>query len=228
MSTMTFVYALLAGLIPSFIWLFFWTREDTHPEPRFLTAGCFLGGALAVLVAILAEKYVADIVSDSSIRYIAWAAIEEIAKFLAVAFIALPTKYNDEPIDAMMYCIVVALGFAALENMLFILGPLSDGDIGRSIITGNMRFIGATLVHIVSSATIGFSLGLFFYRAIAWKVLAAIAGLWAAIVLHAAFNLSIISGGATDTLRTFGWIWGAVVILIILFEEVKVVRPKYL
>jgi RsiW-degrading membrane proteinase PrsW (M82 family) len=126
----------------------------------------------------------------------------------------------------MIYAIAVALGFAALENTLFIMGPLSAGNLSLSITTGNMRFIGATLVHTVSSALIGFTLGWTFYRGIFIKVIAWAVGLAMAIAAHAAFNLAITGGGVMDTLKAFGWVWGAVVMLIVLFEEVKAVRPK--
>jgi RsiW-degrading membrane proteinase PrsW (M82 family) len=223
------MYALIVGLIPSFIWLYFWTREDLrHPEPKSLIAGSFLAGSIAVIVAIFAEKYVATFVSDPTLRYSIWAGIEEVLKFIAVAIVALRSADNDEPIDAMVYSIVVALGFAALENMLFLLGPLSSGEIARSIVTGNMRFIGATLVHIACSASIGFALGITFYKKKIIKILAATIGLGVAILLHASFNISIINADSGDTLKTFGWVWGAIIILIILFEEVKVVRPKVL
>lgn len=155
-----------------------------------------------------------------------WAAIEEISKFIAIAAIALHSQENDEPIDAMIYCIVTALGFAALENALFIMGPLSGGEIAKSIVTGNMRFMGATLLHVVSSASIGFALGYVFYHGKFAKILAAIVGICGAIAIHTAFNLSIIQSSPAETLKTFSWIWGAVVIMIILFEEIKVVRPK--
>ncbi len=225
----SFLYAVLAGIVPSLIWLWFWLHEDRQqPEPRWLLAATFFGGILAVIAAIFAEKYVADIVNDPSLRYTLWAGIEEVLKFIAVAVIALNSDYYDEPIDAMIYCVVAALGFAALENTLFIMGPLSDGEIARSIVTGNMRFIGATLVHVVSSALIGASLGYAFYRGHIAKFILLILGLSAAIALHAAFNLSIINAASADTLRAFAWIWGAVVILIVLFEEVKAVRPKFL
>jgi len=227
MTSTALFYAILAGVIPSLIWLFFWLREDgTHPEPRFLLAGTFLGGMLAVLIAIIGEHAIASFVTDLSLRYTAWAALEEIVKFALVTLIALRTIHNDEPIDAMIYCITGALGFAALENVLFILGPLSDGEIVASIVTGNLRFIGATLVHVVSSAVVGFAIGLTFYRRPTIRICAAVAGLVAAIAVHAAFNLSIIDINAAGALKTFGWIWGAVVILIILFEEVKVIQPK--
>lgn len=227
MSATALLYALLSGILPSFIWLFFWLREDhQHPEPRSLLFACFFGGMLAVGAAAFAEKYIADIYSDPTIRYALWAAVEEILKFIVIAIIGLRSLYNDEPIDAMVYCIVVAIGFAALENTLFILDPLAGGEIARSIVTGNMRFMGATLLHIVSSATIGFCIGYFFYHGRVVKIIAAIVGLCGAIAIHTAFNLSIVDASAGDTLRTFSWIWGAVVILIILFEEIKVVRPR--
>ncbi len=225
MNATLFIYALIAGLLPSLIWLFFWLREDANAEPRPLIAACFIGGMLAVVAAVFAEKYIAEIIADPAYRYTLWAAFEEVAKFVAVALIALHSNNNDEPIDAMIYCIVVALGFAALENTLFIMGPLAGGEVSRGIITGNMRFVGATLVHVVSTATIGFALGWASYRSSAVKLIALVIGLGGAIAIHAAFNLSIVTGGSNDTLRAFGWIWGAVVILIVLFEEVKAVRP---
>ena len=222
----TFVYALLAGVLPSLVWLWFWLREDSHPEPRWLIVITFLGGFLAVIASIFAEKFVSDLNLSESLRYTLWAGVEELTKFIAVAVIALNTDYNDEPIDAMVYCITVALGFAALENAFFLFQPLVCGDYIQSIVTGNMRFIGATLVHVVSSASIGFALGYVYYRGIISKFFALLIGIAVAITLHSAFNLSIINGTMSDTLKAFAWIWGAVVILIVLFEEVKVVYPQ--
>lgn len=226
MHLSTFVYALLAGVLPSLVWLWFWLREDSHPEPRWLIVITFLGGFLAVIASIFAEKFVSDLNLSESLRYTLWAGVEELTKFIAVAVIALNTDYNDEPIDAMVYCITVALGFAALENAFFLFQPLVGGDYIQSIVTGNMRFIGATLVHVVSSASIGFALGYVYYRGIISKFFALLIGIAVAITLHSAFNLSIINGTMSDTLKAFAWIWGAVVILIVLFEEVKVVYPQ--
>ena len=226
MHLSTFVYALLAGVLPSLVWLWFWLREDSHPEPRWLIVITFLGGFLAVIASIFAEKFVSDLNLSESLRYTLWAGVEELTKFIAVAVIALNTDYNDEPIDAMVYCITVALGFAALENAFFLFQPLVGGDYIQSIVTGNMRFIGAKLVHVVSSASIGFALGYVYYRGIISKFFALLIGIAVAITLHSAFNLSIINGTMSDTLKAFAWIWGAVVILIVLFEEVKVVYPQ--
>jgi RsiW-degrading membrane proteinase PrsW (M82 family) len=226
-SLQTFVYAFLAGILPSLLWLFFFTREDAgHKKPRGIIFGCFIGGAIAVVLAIFAEKIIADSVADLTARYTLWAAFEEIVKFIVAGSIIFYTSAHEDPVDAMVYCASVALGFAAIENTLFILGPLSSGSVAQALITTNMRFIGATLVHVVSSSLVGFFIGYVFYHKRWIKMLASLAGLAGAIALHATFNLSIINATSTDTLRAFGWIWGAVVILIILFEEVKAVRPQ--
>ena len=221
-----FIYALLTGLLPSLIWLWFWLREDKNPEPRPLLAALFVVGGLSVFAAWVAEQYVAAHVPNITSQYIWWAIIEEVLKFAVVAGIALHAESNDEPIDPMIYFITVALGFAALENTLFVLDPFLKGNVIAGLSTGNLRFLGATLVHAVSSASVGFMLGLSFYRSRISKFLAGIIGLAGACALHAAFNLSIINGGSADTLRAFAWIWGAVVIMIILFEEVKSVKRK--
>jgi RsiW-degrading membrane proteinase PrsW (M82 family) len=222
-----FLYSLIAGLLPSLLWLFFFIHEDSaHSKHRVIIFSCFLGGMVAVLIAVFAEKAIAEAVSDLTTRYTLWAAFEEIIKFLVVAAIALRSTANEDPVDAMIYCATVALGFAAVENTLFIMGPLSNGAVSQAIVTGNMRFIGATLVHVVSSSFVGFALGYAFYRGYLAKFIGVILGLTGAIALHAAFNLSIINASSTDTLKTFGWVWGAVVIIIILFEEIKAVHPQ--
>ena len=220
-------YALLSGVLPALLWLWFWLKEDNlHPEPKGLIIGTFLAGVVAVFFAIFLEKFVQEIVADETNRYIAWAAIEEIMKFLAVSIIALKSSQMDEPIDAMIYCITVAVGFAALENTFFIISPLHDGDIMKSIITGNMRFIGATLVHIVSSASLGFMIGLAFNRGVFLKTLSTVIGIGIAIALHSTFNLSIINATPADTLKVFGLLWCMVIILLVLFEEIKSIKPK--
>lgn len=230
MSTLALSYALLAGIVPSFIWLIFWLREDVdHPEPKWMITMTFLAGMLSVILAIFGEKFVVQFLAwDETSRYIMWAAVEEIVKFVVVAIVALHSKWNDEPVDAMIYCITVALGFAAIENTLFILGPLSEGAIAESIVTGSMRFVGATLVHVISSAAIGFALGWSYYRGKVSRFISVLLGVAIAIILHSAFNLTIINTTAVDILKTFAWVWAAAIALIVLFEEVKVVKPKAL
>jgi len=226
MLVSSFFYAAVVGILPSLIWLFFWLREDTHAQPRSLIAFLFFAGMFSVIIAGFTEKYISDVVADTNIQYALWAAVEELLKLMVVAILALHSTQNREPIDAMIYCIVVALGFAALENTFFIMDPLLNGEVTRGLITGNMRFIGSTLLHIISSASIGFAIGYVYYYGRLVKLAATCIGVIAAITIHFLFNISILNATTEQTLRTFGWIWGAVVLLIILFEEVKAVHMR--
>jgi RsiW-degrading membrane proteinase PrsW (M82 family) len=181
---------------------------------------------LTVLVALLGEKIIQGMGYDKNMMYILWAALEEVLKFTVLIAIAIRSQANDEPIDTAMYCITIALGFAAMENILFIMGPFSQGNVVGGLIHGNMRFLGATLVHAISSACVGFAFGYMFYSNKVSKFLALIVGLAAGIAIHSAFNISIIGGDSMDILSTFGWVWGAVIVMIVMFEELKAVRPK--
>jgi protease PrsW len=227
MTASDFVYALLSGMLPALLWLWFWLREDNlHPEPRSVLTKAFIGGMFAVILVLPFQKMVQLAVSDSQTQYILWASFEELFKLFVAYIFGLKSRFMDEPIDALIYMVTVALGFAALENTFFILDTLQHGGTLPSVITGNMRFIGASLVHVVSSGSIGFFIGLAFYRSHLTKLLYMLVGLVVGTTLHSAFNLFIIRANALDTLKIFGCVWLGVVILMILFEEIKAVKPR--
>lgn len=221
MLTTTFGYAFIAGLLPSLLWLWFWLKEDIHPEPRKILFFVFLGGMIAVPLVIPFQKIVSQHFTDRSTTYLLWAAIEELMKFAAAYFFALRTKALDEPVDAIIYMITVALGFAALENTFFLFDPLSAGNMLRSIVTGNLRFIGATLLHVVSSASIGIFISLSLFKDKTTRYVYLICGILVAIALHTTFNLFIISTKGSDTFMIFACVWMAVVFLMLMFEKVK-------
>ena len=230
-STLTltqFSYGVLSGMLPALLWLWFWLREDNiHPEPRARIAQCFLAGMGAVFVALFFQWLTMNVLPNVTIRYIVWASIEESAKFLVAYLVALRMGVSDEPIDMLVYMITVALGFSALENTLFMLGAFNTGDYVTAIITSDMRFMGASIVHVVSSASIGFMLAISFYRSQTVRFFAGLAGLAIAVALHSSFNLSIITATGTNTFKVFAWFWCAVVILMILFEEIKTFELKH-
>lgn len=217
-----FVYAILGGIIPALLWLFFWRREDhLHPEPRSTISGAFMIGMGAVVVSILLQKISVIFITDTTHQYVVWAIIEEILKFCGAYFIAFHSPDLDEPIDPLIYLITVALGFAALENTLFVMGVIQSGDYIQTIVTGNMRFIGATLLHVLASSCVGIMLGFGFYRSHFTRFLAGFIGLCAGVALHAYFNLSIISTTTVGALKIFGLIWIGIIILFMAFEELK-------
>lgn len=221
------IAALAGGVFPALAWLWFWRREDSvHPEPRRLIALAFLAGMVVVALVIPIQKYVATFLSSSVAIYTAWSAIEEIMKYLAARFTVLKRREDDEPIDPVIYMVAVALGFAAIENTLFLLSPLSGDTAVQTILTGNLRSVGATLLHVLSSAVIGVALGLSFYKPKAAKRLYAVAGVILAILLHSAFNFLILNTPEEHLLRTFGYVWIGLIALLAVLEYIKRIHPR--
>ena len=78
------------GLLPSFIWLLFYLRKDSHPESNYLVLKVFIFGILAGFFAIFLEKGFQkgmDFFKASDfflIIFLASAIIEEGVKMLAV------------------------------------------------------------------------------------------------------------------------------------------------
>lgn len=220
----------LTGVLPALIWLWFWLHEDRrHPEPRSLLTLTFILGAIAVIPAYFIEKglyqyFPFDLGNKNTliIGILLWAAIEELLKFGMVYFAVFHDRHYNEPVDAMVYMITAALGFAALENSLFVWSAMQDSSAGLAfLLTGNFRFLGATLVHVVSSAALGGLIGIAFYGNRAKKFFDFCWGLILAVVLHAIFNYFIIMSDPRHILKIFAVLWLAVVVIILLFERVK-------
>lgn len=215
--------AFTVGLLPALIWLWFWLKEDTHPEPARMLTLSFLGGMTAVIFVLPLEQIVYSMVgSESTLSFLFWATLEEIFKFGFVYFIALRNKtVADEPIDDIIYLIVSALGFVTAENTLFLLGPAKNGDLIDTIVSGNLRFVGASLLHIMASATIGVCMALAFYKTPSEKKKYLIIGIILAIVLHTSFNLFIINRAGGNIFFIFGGVWIGIIVLLLLFEKIK-------
>lgn len=217
-------YALLGGLIPALLWLWLFLREDrAHPEPRSLITLSFIAGMVAVVAVIPIERFSMQFLQGTTL-IVAWAAIEEICKMLAAYLTVMWRTTVDEPIDALIYMIAVALGFAALENALFILGPLLEKDIVRSLITSDLRFLGASLLHVLASSIIGASIALSFYMQSTRRHWYLFTGTMLAIALHTLFNFFIIGGGGAsevDVFKVFYAVWVGIILLFLFFEKAK-------
>lgn len=222
-------YAFLIGFVPAFIWLAFWLLQDTkHPEPPRLIVRAFAAGMLAVVLVIPLQKLVAEYVTVSFLLVFVWATIEELTKFAVAWFAVLRHRAVDEPLDFPIYLITVALGFAALENTLFLLTPLSGGQFEHALVTGNLRFIGATLIHVLSSASIGLFLAFAYYKKRLEKLLYGAAGVILAAALHALFNFSIINTSTDWLLVVFVGVWVGIVFLLLMLEKIKLLkRPAW-
>ena len=222
MTSTTLGYAFLGGLLPSFIWLYFLLKEDaSHPEPRALIALTFVAGMVAVPLAIPLEQYAKISLIGTLPVLITWAIIEEVLKYAMAAAFILWRHAVDEAPDYVIYMITVALGFASAENMLFLIHPLSDGNFAIGFLTGNMRFLGSTLLHVVASAAIGFAFAFSTKSRPPVRTASAALGVILAIALHTAFNTFIINPGTSNTLTALFLVWMVAVVFFAMFEVLK-------
>lgn len=233
-SILSMTYSILGGILPAFLWLWFWLREDKkNPEPKSRISLAFLSGMLAVWPAIELERYLCGLlnsgicslgITPSFVLILTWATIEEVLKYIGAFFSSFyKNRHYNEPIDAVIYMISVALGFSALENALFISNLIDTGLIPHSIITGNSRFIGATLLHVASSASIGVMMGLTFYKGKFIRIMSLLTGIIVSITLHTIFNLLIIKV-ETNVFFVFSGVWVVVIVLFAIIEKIKTVK----
>jgi len=231
--------AALGGIGPALIWLIFWLREDEHPEPRRIILITFLFGMVCVPLVLPFQYFVSKYIGNSQelstilassallawLIIFLWASIEELLKYIASHLVFIQRKEIDEPMDWIIYMISTALGFSAAENVLFLISPLIEGDVIRSLATGNLRFIGATLLHVVTSAVIGIFLAFAFYKSKHVKTIYRTVGILTAIILHTAFNLFIITN-EQSIITVFGFVWIAIILIILILEKIKRLKPS--
>ena len=196
---MPYVFYLFMGIVPSLIWLSFYLRKDHYPEPKkkvleifFLGAGfAFLAGGIEVLISLITKKLALPeetILFGILYHLLGIALVEESVKYLVFQAKVLGDSELDEPVDVMIYMIISALGFAALENtLLFFFEGL---EITGTIVFSLFRFVGATLLHALCSGLLGFFIALAFCKDYKKRPLILV-GLGIATFLHGLYNFSI-------------------------------------
>lgn len=182
------------GFLPGVAWLFFFLQEDSRrAEPKRLIVSTFLWGGVVTFIVLplqIAAKHLllaGGIVDANAFHILALATLEEFLKFAAVYFWIRNRKEFDEPIDAMVYMIVAALGFATVENVATVLRATN----GMELLT--LRFMGATLLHSLSSGIVGYYWARGIIRCAVANYVAL--GLLAASLFHTAFNYLMIIWG---------------------------------
>ena len=177
------------GALPSGIWLMYFLRKDVHPEPNRIILLVFAAGMGSALVALAIERLILPAFGAFSSPlpafaslFIGEALVEELVKYGAVRFTVLNRRVVDEPIDIPLYFIVAGLGFAALENVLVLMGAGVPWNTPEIAGLSALRFLGAVFLHALVSGMLGY----FIVRNRLF------AGLCSAVILHGLFNWFIL------------------------------------
>lgn len=122
---------LLTALLPIAILVYYiYNKDKKTPEPTIQLVKAFLFGVLSVPLSLcisiplgLIGVYSAEatsVLESINTAFFGAAIPEEIAKFFMLWLLLRKNPYFDETMDGIVYAVCVSLGFAALENVMYL------------------------------------------------------------------------------------------------------------
>jgi RsiW-degrading membrane proteinase PrsW (M82 family) len=152
--------ALLASLAPVFIILFYiYFRDKYEKEPLGMLLKALLLGILVVVPVIFVERFLMLLMPESMAKvaeafyhaFVVAGFTEELFKFLALYILVWRSPSFNEQFDGIVYAVFVSLGFAGVENVLYVL----DGGMQTAL----TRAITAVPAHAIFGVAMGYFLG---------------------------------------------------------------------
>lgn len=153
---------LLLAIAPIFIIiLYVYFKDKYDKEPKGLLLASFLLGAIGsiVITTVIYSGFdkILHLNDNFSVpqkfikAFLVVGLTEEFSKYIIVKYFAQPKKAFDEPFDGIMYAVMVSMGFAATENIFYVL----DGG----YVTGILRAFTAVPAHATFGALMGYYMG---------------------------------------------------------------------
>jgi protease PrsW len=188
---MTSIYIFMA-LAPAFaIALYIYWKDKHEKEPVGVLVMCFIFGVLICFPAGMwnsgvFEMFGFDLDEENDMFisfYMAFFVVglgEELLKYLVLVLYAFRKPSFNEPFDGIVYGVMIGLGFAALENIFYVM----EGGIGVAV----LRMFTAVPMHAAFGVIMGYYVGLSkFYRGSA-RMETSVKGLLFAVLLHGFYD----------------------------------------
>lgn len=130
-------FIIIAALLPAaLLWWYIW-KQDAKKEPMAWLVRAVVYGVLICLPAAVVEMGIASVlfgtdqgpqtlVDTTAVAFFCAAIPEESLKLLALWFILRRNPYFDEHFDGIVYAVSVGLGFAGIENLLYLIGNIDN------------------------------------------------------------------------------------------------------
>lgn len=154
------MHLLILALAPVFIiagYVYF--RDKYEKEPLRLLLVALLSGAFAVVPILFIENFLTQFsIVFHGLGAAAWNAFvvaafsEELIKYLVLCLLIWKSPEFNEKFDGIVYAVFISLGFAGVENILYVLG--------NGFGTGVMRAVTAVPAHAIFGITMGFYFGM--------------------------------------------------------------------
>jgi RsiW-degrading membrane proteinase PrsW (M82 family) len=221
---MPLLISLAMAIAPALILVAYYYRQDRRkPEPKGLILKIFIIGILSTIPAILLELAVStleDLVSWWALLYYLFEAFvvaamcEELIKLWVVRSVAYNNVHFDEVMDGIVYTIVASLGFACMENILYVMN--------RGWTVALLRAFTAVPMHAVCSGMMGYYIGKAKFTSEKAEESALMKkGFWTAVGIHGLYDFLLFSVPLFGIGVAFGVIPLLIVTVIALRKKIK-------
>lgn len=165
--------------------IYYMDKYEKEPK-RLLAANFFLGAFVSIIITtilyIISDFFYTEIKSSILSQFIKAflivALIEEFSKYVIIRFVAQPNKAFNEPFDGIVYAVMVSMGFAATENIMYVI----NGGFGVAL----LRALTAVPAHATFAVLMGYFMGMAKFSTKKWQL--NLLGLLLAILFHGAYD----------------------------------------
>ena len=191
---------IILAILPIFLIFTYFYKKDTQKEPKKLLQKLFLSGflsailtiAVTFIIFIIFPEYInienANLFKVFIYSFIFVASIEEVCKWLMIYKVSYNHKEFDQFYDIVLYSVLVSLGFACFENLLYVI----ENDNGLLIAV--FRSITAVPAHACFGTFMGYYLSLSKFKEKQNKNKHFILSLLIPIILHGTYDFFLLSG----------------------------------
>jgi len=161
-------------------------KDKYEREPFSLILKCFILGIFTIIppaIIEIAAKKIGPDHSTNSYNIIIYVFTtvsfsEELSKYLLLRILPYRSKHFNEPFDGIIYAVIISMGFATAENILYVL----RGGMNVALI----RMFTAIPAHAAFAVFMGFYVGLAKFRKHNFLLL--LTGLLTAIIAHGLYD----------------------------------------
>ena len=179
----------VSAIVPVFlIILYVYLKDKYEKEPKRIlllnfALGAFVSVIITTILYLLADAFLYPFNEPTLFEqfikaFFIVALTEEFSKYVIVRFVAQTNKHFNEPFDGIMYAVMVSMGFAATENIMYVM----NGGLGVAL----FRAFTAVPAHATFAILMGYFMGKAKFSKNRFRL--NLTGLLLAIAFHGAYD----------------------------------------
>ena len=191
-ATMSPWMMVLLGVLPVVILAIYVYRKDKNKEPIGMLLKAFMYGVATVPIVLLIHGFTSTIGLYQVVNalpvtraFISAALVEEGTKFFFLKRLVWNSPEFDERFDGIVYATFVSLGFACVENLMYIFQYVPAE---MALTTGISRAIFSVPAHFLFAVIMGYYFGLARFSTGSKQVTYLVISLLAAILFHGLYD----------------------------------------